>query len=85
VYYLDMAPDAEWRAPGTSWAGTTSLADIEAYDVTAGWTTAERDHLLGIQACLWTEHVHDHATLVDLLHPRLDAIAASAWTSALRF
>jgi hexosaminidase len=85
VYYLDMASDGEWRSPGASWAGRTSLADIEAYDVAGGWTTTERAHLLGIQACLWTEHVHDHATLVELLHPRLDAIAASAWTSEFRF
>ena len=85
VYYLDMASDGEWRSPGASWAGSTSVADIEAYDVTGGWTTTERAHLLGIQACLWTEHVHDRATLAHLLHPRLDAIAASAWTSEFRF
>ena len=85
VYYLDMAGDDEWRSPGASWAGSTSVADIEAYDVTGGWTAAERANLLGIQACLWTEHVHDHATLAHLLHPRLDAIAASAWTSDFRF
>ena len=85
VYYLDMAGDDEWRSPGASWAGSTSVADIEAYDVTDGWTAAERANLLGIQACLWTEHVHDRATLIDLLHPRLDAIAASAWTSEVRF
>jgi hexosaminidase len=85
VYYLDMAVDGEWDSPGASWAGSSSVADIEAYDVTAGWTDAERSHLLGIQACLWTEHVHDRATLVDLLLPRLDAIAASAWTSEDRF
>ena len=80
VFYLDMAADTEWSSPGASWAGSTSVADIEAYDVTEGWTTSERANLLGIQACLWTEHVHDHATLRDLLIPRLDAIATSAWT-----
>lgn len=85
VYYLDMATDAEWDSPGASWAGATSVADIEAYDVTAGWAASERENLLGIQACLWTEHVHDRATLVELLLPRLDVIAASAWTSESRF
>ena len=85
VYYLDMASDGAWRSPGASWAGSTAVADIEAYDVTADWTAAERTHLLGIQACLWTEHVRDRATLVELLHPRLAAIAASAWTSEFRF
>jgi hexosaminidase len=81
VYYLDMAADTDWDSPGASWAGSSSVADIEAYDVAAGWTDSERANLLGIQACLWTEHVHDHATLHSLLIPRLDAIAASAWRS----
>jgi hexosaminidase len=85
LYYLDMAADAAWHSPGASWAGSISVADIEADDVTAGWTDTERANLLGIQACLWTEHVHDHATLHSLLIPRLDAIAASAWTSESRF
>ena len=85
VYYLDMAATRAWGSPGASWAGSTSVADIEAYDVTAGWTDIERTHLLGIQACLWTEHVHDRATLATPAIPRLDAIAASAWTSEFRF
>jgi hexosaminidase len=85
VYYLDMAADTEWDSPGASWAGSSAVADIEAYDVTAGWTDTERSNLLGIQACLWTEHVHDHASLQSLLIPRLDAIAASAWTSESGF
>jgi hexosaminidase len=85
VYYLDMAADTGWNSPGASWAGSISEADIEAYDVTAGWTDTERANLLGIQACLWTEHVHDHATLHSLLIPRLDAIAASAWRSESGF
>ena len=35
--------------------------------------------LLGVQACLWTEHVHDRPTLERLLFPRLTAIADAAW------
>ena len=79
VYYLDMAADTGWDSPGTSWAGHSSVADIEAYDPTDGWTAAERDCLEGIQACLWTEHAPDRPTLERLLSPRLDAIAAAAW------
>ena len=29
---------------------------------TEGWSDAERAHLLGVQACLWTETVHDEQT-----------------------
>jgi hexosaminidase len=79
VYYLDMAASPEWDEPGTSWAGSTSAADIEALDPAAGWSAAERANLLGVQACLWTEHVHDRPTLERLLFPRLMAFADAAW------
>jgi hexosaminidase len=77
VFYLDMAADTDWHAPGMSWAGHTSVADIEAVDVGAGWSELERNNLLGVQACLWTEHVHDRPALERLLFPRLAAFAAA--------
>jgi hexosaminidase len=79
VYYLDMAADSDWHTPGMSWAGHSSVTDIEAFDVTAGWSAAERGNVLGIQACAWTEHARDRPTLERLLFPRLTAIAESAW------
>ncbi len=80
VYYLDMAADTDWHAPGMSWAGHSTLADVEAFDVTAGWSASERANLLGIQACLWTEHARDRPALEHLMFPRLAAIAGSAWS-----
>ena len=41
-YYLDMATSTDWYEPGDGWAGSSSLADIEAFDPTAGWSAAER-------------------------------------------
>ena len=78
-YYLDMAASTDWYEPGTSWAGSSSLADVEAFDPAAGWSSAERSNLLGVQACLWTEHVPDRPTMERLLFPRLTAIADAAW------
>jgi len=78
-YYLDMAASTDWDEPGTSWAGSSSLADIEAFDPTAGWSAGERANLLGVQACLWGEHVPDRPTMERLLFPRLTAIADAAW------
>jgi hexosaminidase len=79
VYYLDMAADAEWHTPGMSWAGHSSVADIEAFDAGAGWSDGERANLLGVQACLWAEHVHDRPALERLLFPRLATFAESTW------
>ncbi len=84
-YYLDHAADDDWWSPGASWAGHASLGDVAGFDVTAGWSPGERAELLGIQACLWTEHVHDLATLRRLLLPRLTPIADAAWTCENRF
>jgi hexosaminidase len=75
-----MAADTDWYAPGMSWAGHSSIVDIEAFDVTAGLTAAVRANLMGIQACVWTEHVHDRPALERLVFPRLAAIAGSAWS-----
>ncbi|MCB0967659.1 MAG: family 20 glycosylhydrolase [Ilumatobacter sp.] len=83
AYYLDMAEDTAWDTPGMSWAGSTSLADVCAFDPEAGWSPAERARIVGLQACLWTEHVHDEAALRDRLYPRLDAIAERAWTGSI--
>jgi len=80
AYYLDMADDDAWDSPGANWAGSTSLDDVVAFDPAEGWTADERERLLGVQACLWTEFVHDEAALRDRLFPRLDAIAERAWT-----
>jgi hexosaminidase len=81
AYYLDMAASSDWYEPGTGWAGSSSLADVEAFDPTRGWSAAERSSLLGVQACLWTEHVPDRPTMERLLFPRLTAIADAAWTT----
>lgn len=83
AYYLDMALDTDWTSPGASWAGSTSFADVCEFDPEAGWSDAERSRLLGIQACLWSEHVDSPATMRHLLFPRLDAVAERAWTGRI--
>ena len=83
AYYLDMAVDDVWTTPGASWAGSTSLDDVCEFDPAAGWSDGEMAHLLGVQACLWTEHVHDEAALHRSLFPRLDAVAERAWTGSI--
>lgn len=44
--------------------------------------TAEAHHVLGLQGCLWTEHVQDawHAEM--MLYPRVFAIAETGWSPA---
>jgi hexosaminidase len=79
AYYLDMADRADWDAPGAFWAGVITPETVAAFDPTAGWTPAERARLRGVQACLWSEHVHDEAVLRRLLLPRLAVFADGTW------
>lgn len=73
AYYLDMAADQRWSAPGASWAGHADLATVAAFEPPAD------DRLLGLQASLWSEHVSGPDVLDELMFPRLDAIAERAW------
>jgi hexosaminidase len=79
AYYLDMALDDEWTSPGASWAGNVGLNDVCAFEPGAGWSSDARQRLLGIQACVWTEHIRSASTFDELVFPRLDAIAERAW------
>jgi hexosaminidase len=79
AYYLDMALDDGWTSPGASWAGSVGLDDVCAFEPGAGWSDDALRHLLGIQACVWTEHIPSASAFDELVFPRLDAIAERAW------
>jgi hexosaminidase len=80
AYYLDMALDDDWGSVGASWAGSVPLERVCEFEPDRGWSADARRRLLGVQACVWTEHVRDVATFDHLVFPRLDAIAERAWT-----
>lgn len=80
AYYLDMAPGRAWHRPGASWAGNVTLADTCAFDPGAGGLG---DRLIGVQACIWGEHIADLDVLNTLVFPRLDAVAERAWTGTI--
>ena len=79
AYYLDMAIDDVWTSPGASWAGSVGLDDVCGFEPGAGWTADARQHLLGVQACVWTEHIRSAEAFDALVFPRLDVFAERAW------
>ncbi len=81
VYYLDMANGSDWSEPGAHWAGWSSVENTYAFDPVAGWSAEERRHLLGIQACIWSEPISEPAVFDRLVFPRLSAVAEAAWTA----
>jgi hexosaminidase len=80
AYYLDMANGPDWHEPGAGWAGWSSPEKTYAFDPTAGWSAAEREKFLGVQACIWSEPMGDRAVFDRLVFPRLSAIAETGWT-----
>jgi hexosaminidase len=68
-----------------------SLADVYAYDpgdpplpkgaAKVPLTDAERAHIIGLQANIWTEHMATEANVERMALPRAAAVAESGWTA----
>ncbi|MGH8054607.1 MAG: beta-N-acetylhexosaminidase [Stenotrophomonas sp.] len=59
----------------------TSMQRIYAFDpVPAQLTEAQRKHVIGVQANMWTEHTRTFARLQHNVFPRMAALAEIAWT-----
>jgi hexosaminidase len=79
-YYLDMANGAAWSEPGAGWAGWSGPEETYLFDPTEGWTAEQKQHFLGVQACIWSESMTDRAIFDRLVFPRLSAVAETGWT-----
>ena len=79
AYYLDMAAREGWDAAGTSWAGAVTPEATYRFEV---GSPEGPGRLLGLQACLWSEHLDTPNRLAAMAHPRLSAVAEAAWTPA---
>ena len=81
AYYLDMSQSARWSEPGAGWAGWSGPQETYEFNPCKDWTSTQREHLLGIQACIWSEPMTDRAVFDRLVFPRLSAIAETGWTN----
>jgi len=61
--------------------GVISLASVLAFEPRpAALSAAERTHILGVQANIWTEHIRTEERTSFMAFPRLSALAEVAWT-----
>ena len=81
--YLDMKYDAT-TALGLSWAGHIELRDAYEWDPLAEVPGVPEVSIVGIEAAIWSETVHDLDELTFLLLPRLAAVAELAWSAPER-
>jgi hexosaminidase len=62
-----------------------TLEEVYGFDpAPAALTAAERSHILGLQANLWTEHVRTEARAAHMLFPRGMAVAEIGWSPEAR-
>ena len=55
-----------------------------AYEPGSDWPDTAKPRLLGVQACLWSENMHERRLVDHMTFPRLSALAETAWTPAER-
>lgn len=79
-YYLDMAQASGWQEPGASWAGVSTPESAYTYEATDGLTASGPGTLVGVQACIWCEHMVDNNLFNHMVFPRLYAVAEAGWT-----
>jgi len=60
------------------------LPGISVHDIlTASWPLTESERCIGIQACAWSEFILDGDDLLQMLFPRLIAVAERLWSTQI--
>jgi len=78
--YIDYNQDAPFKEP-LSIGGYTPLAKVYSYEpVEPGVTDADIEHILGLQANLWSEYVTEDSHAEYMYYPRALAIAETGWS-----
>lgn len=75
-----MAQSDEWWEPGASQAGTVSPETSYAYDPGGDRPEEAKPRLIGVQACLWSENMHERSLVGHMIFPRMITMAEGAWT-----
>lgn len=80
--YLDNSQsDASDEPPGR--VRQVTLASLYAFNpMPVGIAPDKQQHVLGIQANLWSEHIRTEDRMAHMAFPRLAALAEVAWTNA---
>ncbi len=74
-------PDQEPQAIG----GSNTLARVYSYDpLPASLSPAQQKHILGAEACVWTEYMATSAKVEYMILPRMFAFSEITWTPLVR-
>ncbi|SEB37991.1 hexosaminidase [Paramicrobacterium humi] len=80
--YLDIKPEAGYPL-GLEWTGApTPLAQVVDWDPATLVPDVGEEHILGIEAPVWTETIETSADLEAMVFPRVLGVADMAWADA---
>lgn len=77
--YLDYPQDLTYPVKGRKLFNTLN-AVYRGPEIPATITAAARQHILGVEGCVWTERIATTSYLEFMTMPRLAALAEMAWT-----
>ena len=80
MYFSDGQNNGE-DGPGVS-GGNTLMKVYNCEPVPDDLTAKEKEHLLGVQACIWTERLPKFEHVEYMLFPRICALSEVAWSKA---
>ena len=81
VYFDFIQGKRELEPLAIGW-GYNNLEKVYGYDPTPNvLTDAQKKHIIGVEAAIWTEHMDTHRKVEYMLYPRLMALAEVAWTA----
>ena len=78
LYFDHRQGSGPQEPPGR--AALITVADVYGFDPLPGDLAAHREHLLGVQGNLWTEHVRTEERAAYMTYPRAAALAEVAWS-----
>lgn len=79
LYFNYRQSDAADEPPGR--VPMNTLQDVYQFDtLSSTLTPAEQAHILGVEACIWTEYVITQDRVEHMLFPRLAALSEVAWS-----
>jgi hexosaminidase len=80
VYFDFIQGKRELEPLAIGW-GYNTLPRVYGYDPTpAELSDKQKQHIIGVEAAIWTEHMDTYRKVEYMLYPRLMALAEIAWT-----
>ncbi|MGN7819349.1 beta-N-acetylhexosaminidase [Chitinophaga sp. 22536] len=80
--YFDYAQSTSEQEPSSHGGDAPAWKAYQYNPAYPALSAQELQHIMGVEACIWTEHIPDISKLQYMLLPRMLALAETGWTTA---